>query len=160
MPSKIAPIAVTAWTATSAVGSGRAAMLEAATRSRSGLRPNDFTHQPLPTWIGRVAGLEEAPLPSSLAAWDCRNHRLAWQGLQADGFLDAVARARERFGAARVAVVLGTSTSSIGARQRQQTVHEQRQAVRFLEHASDDLPVRGLVASSTKADFADTANRS
>ena len=115
MPSKIAPIAVTAWTATSAVGSGRAAMLEAVIRSRSGLRPNDFTHQPLPTWIGRVAGLEEAPLPPSLAAWDCRNHRLAWQGLQADGFLHAVAVARGRYGAARVALVLGTSTSSIGA---------------------------------------------
>ena len=115
MLKKIAPVAVTAWTATSAVGSGRADMLEAVAQSRSGLRPNDFTHQPLQTWIGRVAGLEEARLPPSLAAWDCRNHRLAWQGLQADGFLDAVARVRERWGAGRVAVVLGTSTSSIGA---------------------------------------------
>ena len=33
----------------------------------------------------------------------------------ADGFLDAVHAARERYGAARVALVLGTSTSSIGA---------------------------------------------
>jgi len=116
VPSKkIDPVAVTAWTATSAVGVGRAAMLDALVRSRSGLRRNDFTHQPLPTWIGRVAGLEEAPLPPSLAAWDCRNHRLAWRGLNADGFLDAVAVARERHGAARIALVLGTSTSSIGA---------------------------------------------
>ena len=90
-------------------------MLEAVTRSRSGLRPNDFTHQPLPTWIGRVSGLEEASLPPSLAAWDCRNHRLAWRGLQADGFLGRVAAARQRYGAARIALVLGTSTSSIGA---------------------------------------------
>ena len=115
MPSKIAPVAVTAWTATSAVGVGREAMLAAVTDSRSGLRANDFTHQPLQTWIGRVAGLEEMRLPASLASWDCRNHRLAWLGLNADGFLDAVCAARARQGAARIALVLGTSTSSIGA---------------------------------------------
>ncbi|MEP7297368.1 MAG: beta-ketoacyl-ACP synthase [Burkholderiales bacterium] len=114
VPSKIAPVAVTAWTVTSALGSGKAAMLDAVRHGRSGLRPNDFTHRPLPTWIGRVAGLEDEPLPASLAPWECRNHRLAWKGLNADGFLDAVSAARARHGAARVAVVLGTSTSSIG----------------------------------------------
>jgi 3-oxoacyl-[acyl-carrier-protein] synthase-1 len=36
-------------------------------------------------------------------------------GLQSDGFVSQVAAARERYGASRVAVVLGTSTSSIGA---------------------------------------------
>ena len=115
LPSKIAPVSVTAYTATSAVGAGKSAMLAALKDARSGLRPNDFTHKPLPTWIGRVAGLEDARLPASLSAWDCRNHRLAWFGLNADGFLDAVAAARERHGASRIAVVLGTSTSSIGA---------------------------------------------
>jgi len=63
----------------------------------------------------RVAGLESVALPEPLADWDCRNNRLAWLGLEADGFIHAVHAARERFGAARVAVVLGTSTSSIGA---------------------------------------------
>jgi 3-oxoacyl-[acyl-carrier-protein] synthase I len=105
---------VTAYTATSAVGVGKAAMLSAVAERRSGLRPNDFGHDPLATWIGRVEGVE-APLPDSLAHWDCRNNRLAWLGLCADGFTDAVAAVRERRGAARVAVVLGTSTSSIGA---------------------------------------------
>ena len=114
VPSRIAPVAVTAYTATSAAGAGKGAMREAVMQGRSGLRPNDFTPHPLATWIGRVEGLE-TPLPAALAPWDCRNNRLAWLGLNADGFLDAVAGARERFGAARVAVVLGTSTSSIGA---------------------------------------------
>ena len=114
MPTRLAPLAVTAYTATSAVGVGKAAMRAAVNAHRSGLRPNDFGHEPLATWIGRVDGVE-APLPDSLAHWDCRNNRLAWLGLNADGFLDAVAAARARHGAGRVAVVMGTSTSSIGA---------------------------------------------
>ena len=114
VPPPIRPTRITAYTATSAVGVGKAPMLAAVAASRSGLRPNDFGPEPLPTWIGRVDGLE-APLPASLARWDCRNNRLAWLGLNADGFLDAAADARRRFGAARVAVVVGTSTSSIGA---------------------------------------------
>ena len=109
------PLAVTAFTASCAAGNGRAALLEALRSRRSGLAANDFTGTPLPTFIGRVAGLEARPLPAALAHWECRNNRLAWQGLQADGFLDAVEAARERYGASRVALVMGTSTSSIGA---------------------------------------------
>ena len=66
-----------------------------------------------PTWIGEVAGVDEVALPSTLDAFDCRNNRLAWLGLQQDGFADAARRARERWGAQRVAVFLGTSTSGI-----------------------------------------------
>src|SRR5689334_12760120 len=82
---------------------------------RSALTANDFGVEPLATWIGRVRGVESSPLPRPLGAWECRNDRLAWLGLHADGFIDAVHAARERHGAARVAVVVGTSTSSIGA---------------------------------------------
>ncbi len=113
-PSRIPPLQITAFTATSAVGVGKAPLIAALEQSRSGLRPNDFGPTPLATWIGRVDGLEEMRLPDALAAWDCRNNRLAWLGLQADGFMEAVAAARERYGPARVALVLGTSTSSIG----------------------------------------------
>ena len=110
----IPPLAVRAHTVTTAAGNGVGALAAALRDGRSALRPNDFTAAPLDTWIGRVAGLEDDPLPVSLAHWECRNHRLAWRGLQADGFADAVARARARHGSARVALVLGTSTSSIG----------------------------------------------
>jgi 3-oxoacyl-[acyl-carrier-protein] synthase-1 len=111
----MAPLAVRAYTATTAAGQGLAALREALAANRSALRPNDYTHAPLATHIGRVAGLEDQPLPAPWQAWDCRNHRLAWLGLQADGYADAVHAARERHGPHRVAVVLGTSTSSIGA---------------------------------------------
>jgi 3-oxoacyl-[acyl-carrier-protein] synthase I len=90
--------------------------LAAALRERrSGLRPNDFGESPLPTWIGRVPGIEAMELPARLADWDCRNNRLAWLALSADGFLERAAAARARHGADRVALVMGTSTSSIGA---------------------------------------------
>ena len=76
---------------------------------------NDYGDATLPTWIGRVDGLEDASLPPGLAQWECRNNRLAWMALQCDGLPEAIAEASERHGASRVAIVLGTSTSSIGA---------------------------------------------
>jgi 3-oxoacyl-[acyl-carrier-protein] synthase-1 len=114
MPQPIAPTRITAFTATSAVGVGVAAMQAAVEAERGGLRPNAFGPSPLATWVGQVGGLDR-PLPASLERWDCRNNRLAWLALQADGFCDAVAAARRRVGSSRVAVILGTSTSSIGA---------------------------------------------
>jgi len=109
------PLRITAFTATCAAGSGRADLLRALQSGTSGLKPNDFGREPLATFIGRVAGLEEAPLPLEFSAYECRNNRLAWLGLQRDGFFEAVSAARRRHGAERVALVLGTSTSSIGA---------------------------------------------
>lgn len=117
----IPPLRVQAYTAVSALGDGQAAMVDAIAQGRSGLRPlgpHDFgaapMAEPLATWVGRVDGLEQ-PLPGRWAHWDCRNNRLAWRGLQADGFADAVAAAVQRHGAGRVALVLGSSTASIGA---------------------------------------------
>jgi len=109
------PLAVSAYTATSALGRGLQAHADALAASRGGLAPNDFSTAPLDCWIGRVAGVEDEPLPPELAEWDCRNNRLAWIALRQDGFADAVRAARERYGSARIAVLLGTSTASIGA---------------------------------------------
>ncbi len=115
------PIHIAAYTQVSALGDGLSAVREAIASHRSGLRalgPRDFGQfplsQPLSTWVGKVDGLEQA-LPPSFARWDCRNNRLAWRGLQADGFLGAVAASIEQHGADRVGVVLGSSTASIGA---------------------------------------------
>lgn len=115
MPTLMTPLAVTAYTATSAMGHGLAQQLDALRHERSGLRRNDMSTAPLACWIGRVAGVEDISLPSPLRKWDCRNNRLAWLGLNQDDFLGRVRAARQRHGAARVAVLLGTSTASIGA---------------------------------------------
>lgn len=114
------PVAIRAYTATTALGHGREAQAEALRARRSGLRRNDFgdgatTDARLDTWIGRVDGVEDVVLPPALAPFDCRNHRLAWLALQQDGILDGIAALRTRHGAERVAIVIGTSTSSIGA---------------------------------------------
>jgi 3-oxoacyl-[acyl-carrier-protein] synthase-1 len=112
------PLAIRAFTATTAVGHGLAAQVDALRARRSGLRRNDFGHfgdAALDTWIGRVAGIEDAPLPERLASWECRNNRLAWLALQQDGLLDALRTVRSRHGTDRIAIVIGTSTSSIGA---------------------------------------------
>ncbi len=113
------PVAIRAYSATSALGRGVAVHVVALTDRRGGLQRNDFgplTHgAPLPCWIGRVEGLEDSPLPEALAQWDCRNNRLAWLALQSDGILDMAAAMRDRYGAERVAVVMGTSTASVGS---------------------------------------------
>ena len=109
-------LAITAYTATTALGRGRDALTEALQGRRSGLRRNDFGGEGrLECWIGRVDGLEHSPLPSTLSNWECRNNRLAWLALQQDGLPEVLAETVARHGAGRVAVVLGTSTSSIGA---------------------------------------------
>ena len=115
VPERIEPLAVTACSATSALGRGLVAHLEALRDARGGLAINDFSAAPLECRIARVAGIEDTMLPADRAHWDCRNNRLAWIGLQQDGLFDAVAAAIARHGAARVALVLGTSTASIGA---------------------------------------------
>jgi 3-oxoacyl-[acyl-carrier-protein] synthase-1 len=114
-PRRFPPLRITAYTTTTAAGPGKAALLSILRSGKTALRTNDFGPSPLSTWIGRVAGIESEALPKALADWDCRNNRLAWLGLVADDFIDAAHAARERYGAARVALVLGTSTSSIGA---------------------------------------------
>ncbi|HEY2622793.1 MAG TPA: beta-ketoacyl-[acyl-carrier-protein] synthase family protein [Dyella sp.] len=115
MSVPIQPLAVSAFTATSALGHGLESHLAALAASRGGLRPNDFSSAPLACWIGRVDGVEEAQLPAAHAVWECRNNRLAWLGLHQDHFLERALDARQRYGAARVALVLATSTAGMGA---------------------------------------------
>jgi len=101
------------YTATNAAGTGNRAFLDALRGRRSGLAPCNFLDVDLDTYVGRVDGLEALPWPTSWADWDCRNNRLASLGLEQDGFVESVQSAVGRFGAHRVGVVLGTSTSGI-----------------------------------------------
>ena len=156
MPARIHPLGIHAYTATSAAGEGVAAHTHALRERIGGLRPNDFTRAPMECWIGRVAGVDTLQLPESLAAFDCRNNRLAWLGLNQDGFLDSARAAIARFGATRVALILGTSTASIGATEqgyreldaagnfppalREPTLHNPNSLVHFVQQA---LGLRG-----------------
>lgn len=106
-------VSLTAYTATSCLGRGVAAHALALRESRSGLEPCRFETVDLPTWIGEVAGVDEVVLPDALRAFDCRNNRLAWLGLQQDDFSGRVREAISRHGAGRVGVFIGTSTSGV-----------------------------------------------
>lgn len=158
------PLRITAYTVCSAIGDGRAQTLQSLRERRSGLTANDFEPEPLPTWIGRVAGLESTPLPAQYAQWECRNNRLAWRTLRCDGFFEAARAARERYGASRIAVVLGTSTSSIGASEeayrrlqpdgtyppdlRRAIVHTPHSLGDFVQHALDLEGISVTVATA------------
>ncbi len=111
---RLAPLLVRASTLTSALGAGVAAHLDALRERRSGVRPMSWeTVTDLPTCLGEVEGVDALAWPADLAAFDCRNNRLAWLALQQDGFAEALRQAVERFGPSRVGVFLGTSTSGI-----------------------------------------------
>src|SRR4051794_17795219 len=106
------PLSLTATTVVSAIGCGMTATLAALRSRRSGLRPCDFIDV-ADGYIGRVDALDTHRLPSTLQRFDCRNNRLADLALHTDGFASAVAVARQRYGADRIGVILGTSTSGI-----------------------------------------------
>lgn len=89
------------------------ATLEALRSRRSGLHPCDFADVDLQTYIAKVPDLDRLRVRADLAAYDCRNNRLAQLGLEQDGFVQAVEAAVRRYGAARIGVFMGTSTSGI-----------------------------------------------
>ena len=117
---KFGPVAITAYTATCAVGRGRNALLHALQTRRGGLKryesrssfESSAAEPKIDTWIGEVEGADSS-LPDPWSRFDCRNNRLAWIGLQGDDFLTNARAAVERHGATRVAVIIGTSTSGI-----------------------------------------------
>jgi len=98
---------------TSALGAGLAPTLDALRRQRSGVRHMQWESVDLDTCLGEVEGLDDFRLREDLAAFDCRNNRLAQLGLEQDGFADAVRQAMQRHGTGRIGVFLGTSTSGI-----------------------------------------------
>jgi len=144
------PLGISAHTATSALGRGVAAHAEALRHDRSGLRQRTFETSALETWIGEVADLD-APLPPSLASWECRNNRLAMLGLEQDDFSRQVRLAREKWGAQRVGVFIGTSTAGI---------HQAELAYRERDRVANRLPAtfdhRRSSCTSSVAEFVRT----
>ncbi|WP_167421679.1 beta-ketoacyl-[acyl-carrier-protein] synthase family protein [Azospirillum palustre] len=107
------PLSLSHMSIVSSLGAGQDATLDALLTGRGGLKPCRFETATLDTHIGEVDGVEDTRIPDDLANFDCRNNRLAEMALHTDGFAAAVASARERYGADRIGVFLGTSTSGI-----------------------------------------------
>ncbi len=98
---------------TSAIGTGLNSTLAALRAQRGGIACKHWETVDFKTCIGEVAGLDDFAIREDLAAFDCRNNRLAQLGLEQDDFTNAVRNAIERYGKDRVGVFLGTSTSGI-----------------------------------------------
>jgi len=107
------PLLITRFSIVNCLGAGTAAVLDALRTKRSGLAPCKFETASIDTWVGSVPGVEAIGIRRGLEDYDCRTNRIAQMALEEDGFSVAVAAARNRYGAQRVGVFIGTSTSGI-----------------------------------------------
>jgi 3-oxoacyl-[acyl-carrier-protein] synthase-1 len=106
-------LTLSAYTLTSALGAGTAPHLAALRAGRSGIVRKRWETVDFDVCVGEVAGLDDITIRADLARYDCRNNRLAQFALEQDGFAARVRNAIARHGAARIAVLLGSSTSGI-----------------------------------------------
>jgi len=104
---------VSAYTVVSGIGRGVSAHTQALASNHGGLTSCDFEGVDLPTWIGRVKGLESVSIAAGLEDYDCRNNRLIQLGLEQDGMIEAVAQLKRTYNASRIGIFFGTSTSGI-----------------------------------------------
>ncbi len=107
------PLLLSHFTATSCLGRGVDATLDALRGQRGGLAPCRFERADLDTWTGAVDGVDAQSVRADLCDFECRNNRLAQIGLTQDGFAEHVEAAKARHGAARIGVFMGTSTAGI-----------------------------------------------
>ena len=107
------PLRISAYTAVSAVGHGRSAMLTALLEGRSGLTRQAFDDSTLDCYVGEVPSVATHTLLGRWQDWDCRNNRLIDMALSGDDFEQAIARARQRYGARQIGVFIGTSSAGI-----------------------------------------------
>jgi len=106
------PLVLTAYTATTCLGSGLEPMTAALRNGMGGLTKCEFEATDLETYVGEIQGVDAESLPAAYRSFNCRNNRLAKLAMRQDGFEEvvrsAISRAGRRFG-----LILGTSTSGI-----------------------------------------------
>ena len=107
------PLGVAALAVTHSLGSGADLLWHSVTHKTPGLRKNALDWCDLDCWIGQSPEVEHSPLPRGLQRWDCRNHRLAWLALQSEDFRRQIDKQIATFGATRIGLVMGTSTSGM-----------------------------------------------
>jgi 3-oxoacyl-[acyl-carrier-protein] synthase-1 len=106
------PLLISSLSLVSALGDGLDTTWTALRDGSSALAPCTFEQLSLNAWAGEVQGLD-IPLANAFSAFDCRNNRLAERALAADGFEQDVIRAVAKYGADRMGLFTGTSTSGI-----------------------------------------------
>ena len=104
------PVGIQAYTLTSALGVGLAAMRGSLRGELGGLTDAPWPGCDVPCYLGRI---ELTGVPSVAADRQSRNNEMLALALAQDDFAGRVKAAVDRFGASRVGLVMGTSTSSI-----------------------------------------------
>jgi 3-oxoacyl-[acyl-carrier-protein] synthase I len=107
------PLVISRFSVVNSLGAGSAPMLRALREKRSGLAPCGFETARIDTYVGPVPDLDDFRVRPDLQDYDCRNNRLAQLCLEQDGFAREIAAARDRYGAGRIGLYLGTSTSGL-----------------------------------------------
>lgn len=110
---RLTPVPISAYTLSNALGRGKEAVFKSLIEGACGLTRCDLKSVNFDCWIGRVGGIEQEPVRRDLKRFDCRNNRLAQIGLEQDGFISAIEKAKQRYGKKRIGLFLGTSTSGI-----------------------------------------------
>ncbi len=110
---EIKPLFITASSLVSPLGIGRDKTFDNLIAEKTGLSNDGFDGLGFDTWLGQVKQVEQVSLEPHLAHYNCRNNRLAKLGLDTDGFREAVLDLRQRYGASRIGVFVGTSTSGV-----------------------------------------------
>lgn len=114
-PVIITPLPITASAAVTACGLGNQTLVQALLSDESQLRPQSHISTEFPTYCGAVDNGLLPKLDAELSKFIARNAQIALAALNSkeDGLRNSVGRAIERYGAARIGIVLGTSTSGI-----------------------------------------------
>ncbi len=142
LAARMRPVPITALSLCNGMGMTTAEVLAALQAGRSGLGPcPPEIGLAGPATVGAMPG-PLPPLPGRFAAYDTRQARIA--ALAMVELAGPLARARARWGADRVAVLLGTSTGGIGASERAYAHH----------HATGRLPDDYTVERSHALDAA------
>ncbi len=111
----MASVPITAMSLVGAMGRSTDDVLGALDAGRSGLAPSGevgWLELPFSTYVGAVPGALE-PLPEGFAAYDTRLARIGAMALAP--LRPALERARSRWGARRIAILVGTSTGGLDA---------------------------------------------
>lgn len=108
----LSPVSVTAYQCVSAAGDNIEALYRSLIANQSCLKPLRLFDIPFETLVGEViSALPE--IRASLKPYTCRNAKLALMALEQADFRSQAERAIVRHGAARIGLILGTSTSGI-----------------------------------------------
>ena len=127
MSRRIPPLPISACTVLSACGAGMQSLLDQFESGQTALREARQLNLEFPAFTGEVDAALIPELPASLQAFNTRNARIAMAALDqpVDGLRAAIESAKAHYGAHRVGVVIGTSTSGIHETEQAYIEHEQ-----------------------------------